>query len=97
MQDKKCAWVKRDCALLKKKQIVFCFECKDFPCANLKKLDQRHVQDYNVSLIDNLLQMKKMGAELWLKEQEVEWRCPRCGGSLCATDGECYDCRYEIR
>lgn len=44
-QDKKCAWVKRDCVLLRKHQIAFCFECPDFPCENLKKFDERHIRD----------------------------------------------------
>ncbi len=96
IQDKKCAWVKRDCALLRKKQITFCFECKDFPCANLEKLSQRHLRDENISLIDNLQRIKNIGTIQWLREQEEAWKCPRCGGSLCITDKECYDCGYKI-
>ena len=96
LQDKKCAWVKRDCALLRKKQIAFCYECKDFPCANLKEFDQRHRRDDKLSPIDNLLRIKKIGAEQWLKEQEDKWRCPQCGGNICIIDRECYDCEYKI-
>ena len=88
---------KRDCVLLRKKQIAFCFECADFPCANLVKLDQRHVRDDNMSLIDNLLQIKKVGAAQWLKEQEDQWKCPECGGNICVIDKKCYDCGYKIR
>lgn len=95
IQDKKCSWVKKDCSLLRKKQIEFCYECKDFPCVNLKKLDQRHLRDDKVSLIDNLLQIKKIGAEQWLKEQKDEWRCPKCGENICITNKECYDCGYK--
>ena len=96
IQDKNCAWVKRDCALLRKKQIEFCFECKDFPCANLQKLDQRHIREDNVSLIDNLLRIKEIGLGQWLEEQEDKWRCPQCGGNICVIDRKCYDCGYEI-
>jgi hypothetical protein len=97
IQDKNCTWIKRDCALVRKKQITFCHECKEFPCANLTKLDQRHIRDDNLSLIDNLLQIKKIGAEQWIKEQEELWKCPRCGGNLCVIDRECYDCGYKMR
>lgn len=96
VQDKNCAWVKRDCELLRRKQIEFCFECNGFPCANLKKLNQRHLRDDNVSLIENLMRIKKIGTEQWLKEQGDKWRCPKCGGDICVMDKECYDCGYRI-
>jgi len=96
IQDKNCAWIKRDCAQVRKKQIVFCFECKDFPCGNLKKLADRHLRDDQISLLDNLLRIRKIGAEKWLKEQEAEWRCPECEGNVCVMDRKCYDCGYEI-
>jgi len=96
IQDKKCSWVKRDCTLLRKKQVSFCFECKDFPCDNLKKLDQRHRLDDNVSLIDNLRLIQKIGPEQWLIEQKDAWSCPNCGGAICVMDRECYDCHNKI-
>ena len=96
IQNKNCAWVKKDCVLIRKNHITFCFECEDFPCANLRKLDARHVRDDNVSLIDNLRRIKKIGTEPWLEEQEEEWRCSQCGGNICVMDGECYDCGYKI-
>jgi hypothetical protein len=96
IQDKNCAWVKRDCAFIRKKQIVFCFECQDFPCANLQRLYQRHLRDDNVSLVGNLLRIKKIGVEQWLEEQEETWRCPECSGSICVMDRECYDCEYKF-
>ncbi|MFC1583984.1 DUF3795 domain-containing protein [Fibrobacterota bacterium] len=95
IQEKRCAWIKRDCALVRKHQIEFCFQCGDFPCANLKKLDERHVRDDNMSLIDNLLRIQKIGPERWLREQEDRWRCPACGGTIGVMDGECYDCGKE--
>ena len=96
IRDKNCVWVKKDCALLRKKQIEFCYECKDFPCANLKKLDRRHSLDYKISFIDNLLKIKEVGARQWLDEQGDRLRCPECGGDVCIDDRECYDCGYEI-
>jgi len=95
IQDKKCSWIKKDCALIRKKQIAFCFECDDFPCANLKKLDQRHVCDDKISLITNLKRIQSIGPRQWLKEQEEKWSCPECGGNVCVMDKECYDCGCE--
>jgi len=96
IQNKNCAWVKKDCELLRKKQVEFCFECSGFPCANLKKLDQRHIRDDNISLIDNLLRIKEIGPHKWIEEQEKKWKCPECGGNICAMDKECCDCGYLI-
>ncbi len=96
VQNKNCAWVKRDCELLRKKKVDFCFECENFPCANLEKLDFRHLYNENVSPVENLLRIKNVGVQQWLKEQEDEWKCTKCGGNICITDSECYDCRDKI-
>jgi hypothetical protein len=95
VQDKKCAWVKRDCVLLRKHQITFCFECPEFPCENLQKFDERHIRDDQLSPIANLLRIKEVGAAQWLKEQEEAWRCPKCGGNVCVIDRQCYDCGIQ--
>lgn len=94
-QDKKCAWVKRDCVLLRKHQIAFCFECPDFPCDNLKKFDERHIREDQLSPIENLLRIKEVGTQQWLAEQAEAWKCPQCGGNLCVIDRECYDCGWS--
>jgi hypothetical protein len=91
-QDKRCASIKRDCALIRNGLHEFCFQCRDFPCDNLRRLDQRHRRDDNLSVIDNLLRIKEISARLWLAEQEAEWRCLKCGGNRCVIDRTCYDC-----
>ena len=96
VQDKNCAWVKKGCVLLRKKQVAFCFECEVFPCENLRKLDERHSLDENISFIDNLLRIKDIGAKAWLVEQEEKWQCPECGGDVCIDDGDCYDCGCKV-
>jgi len=79
IQDKNCAFIKKDCALTRKHEIEFCFECDNFPCENLIKLNQRHYRDDNLRMIDDLRMIKKIGAKQWLKEQEEMWRCTKCG------------------
>ena len=95
-QDKKCAWVKRDCVLLRKHQIAFCFECVDFPCANLLKLNARHVRDDGIDMLANLERIREVGVEVWLAEQEALWRCPACGGQICVEDKRCFDCGEPV-
>ena len=31
-QNKNCAFIKKGCSKLRKKEIQFCFECNQFPC-----------------------------------------------------------------
>lgn len=94
-QNKTCVWVKKDCTLLRNQHVDFCFECNDFPCENLKKLDKRHIENDNISPINNLLEIKKMGAKQWLIQEKKKWACPECGGNFCGTDKQCYDCGYK--
>lgn len=96
LQTKICAWVRRDCVLLRKHHIDFCFECADFPCEKLRQFDRRHVRDDHISPIENLRRIQQLGAAGWLKEQEEMWRCPECGGNLCVIDRTCYDCGYTF-
>lgn len=38
-RDKKCAFLKKKCELLLNKRVEFCFECPDFPCEPLTRLE----------------------------------------------------------
>ena len=96
IRNKKCAFIKRDCPQLRKNEIDFCFECNQFPCSNLKKLDNRYKEKTYVSFIKNLRRNKQVGVEKWLKEQEELYKCPDCEGEICLHDAECYDCGNKI-
>ena len=93
-RNRKCAFIKRDCLLIRNGEVAFCFECKKFPCPNLKKLDARHKKSYGDSPIANLIRIKKVGPEKWLLEQEKLYTCPKCKGELSVQDDECYDCGH---
>lgn len=93
---KKCAFIRRDCPALLKKEIDFCFECDKFPCQNLKKIDKGYRERWSVSLIENLKRNKEIGVEKWLQEQEELYSCPECKGEICIHDEECYDCGNKI-
>ncbi len=97
IKDINCAHIKKDCELLRKKERDFCYECNDFPCENLEKLNERHIRTDNINMIDNLLRIKEIGAKQWLIEQEKKWTCKECGGNICVIGKECYDCggKYE--
>jgi hypothetical protein len=74
------------------RRIEFCFECSDFPCPRLQRLDERYRKKYKMSMIENLHQIKEDGIEAFLSTQQAKYRCARCGGVVCVHNGRCYDC-----
>jgi len=96
VRNKKCAFIRRDCPLLLKNELEFCYECDEFPCENLKKLDDLYQERYSVNLIGNLKRIEEIGLEKWLQEQEKLYTCPECGGEICVHDSECFDCGNKI-
>ena len=97
IRHKKCAFIRKDCLALWKKEIDFCFECDSFPCQKLQKLDAQYTEKYSVHMIGNLKRIQEIGPEEWLKEQEKLYICPDCGGEVCVHDAECYDCGNKIK
>src|SRR6056297_255330 len=92
---KKCAFVRRDCVSLRKKEIEFCYECSDFPCDNISKLDARHKSNYGDKPIENLRVIENIGVKAWIEKQEELYSCPECGGDICIHDEDCYDCGFN--
>ena len=95
IRNKNCTFIKKDCPPIRKKEMEFCHECSKFPCDNLKKLDDTYLNRYNVSPIGNLKRLREVGLEIWLKEKEQLYNCPKCGGEISVHDSECFDCGYK--
>jgi hypothetical protein len=90
--DKKCWTLKRYCRPLREGTFTFCFECGEFPCERLERMDRRFRKHYRMSVIENLQQIRKTGVEHFLEDQGERWRCPKCGGILCMQTGTCIPC-----
>ena len=88
----RCAFLKQQCDKLSTKQIEYCFECADFPCAKLRALDNRYRNKYGMSMIENLNNIKANGIKQFLKSEQERWKCPSCGGIICVHNGTCYSC-----
>jgi hypothetical protein len=91
-KNKVCAFIKRRCDLLKNGEVRFCYECDDFPCTNLTKLDKRYRKRFNYSTIDNLKFIQTNGMKEFLKEQAKTYKCPECSGTVCVHTNLCYTC-----
>ena len=92
IRDKNCAFIKKQCEKLSKKEVEYCFECEDFPCENLEKLDKCYQEKYDMSMIKNLEFIKENGINLFLKQQGEKYKCPNCGGVICVHNKKCYNC-----
>ena len=93
VRESRCAFIKKDCDKLATKQIEYCFECTDFPCANLRKIDKRYRNKYKMSMIENLSFIQANGVERFLKNEQERWKCPNCGGIVCVHNKTCYGCK----
>jgi hypothetical protein len=80
----------KDCSI--GQGIGFCFNCSSYPCATIKRLDKSYRQRYQVSLIDNAVRLKKVGAEQYLKEEREKWTCIDCEGVISLHDRVCSEC-----
>jgi hypothetical protein len=93
-QGKNC-YCKRQCDLLKKGLVRFCYECPDFPCQHLKNLDKRYRTYYHMSMIDNLEYIRENGINKFLEKEEEKWRCPECRAVICCHNWLCYRCNLD--
>ncbi|MFC1921507.1 DUF3795 domain-containing protein [Chloroflexota bacterium] len=91
---RECRYIK-DCDNFRKNNFRFCYECGDFPCERIGKLEKRYVRQYHTSLVANSLKIKNVGMSKWLAEEEKKWRCSECGGTVSMHTGTCYDCGSE--
>lgn len=91
-RDKSCAFLKKYCEKLTKKEVNYCYECSDFPCSHLEKIDRGYRERYNMSMIENLKHIRDYGINDFLKQQEKKYKCPECGGVICVHNGKCYSC-----
>ncbi len=82
----------KNCEIIQKGKVKYCFECDNFPCKNLKYLDKRYRTKYNMSEIENLEYIKKNGIRKFVSNEKTRWACSKCGGTICVHKGYCYSC-----
>lgn len=73
----------------------FCYECEQYPCARLKRLDHRYRTKYGMSMLENLEYIRESGLEGFVKREEEKWVCPRCGSGLSVHRDYCLNCKSE--
>jgi hypothetical protein len=91
-RDKQCAFIKKRCAKIGRKEIDFCFECGEMPCTDLLRVDKLYRTRYGMSMVTNLEFLRAKGMAAFLRRQKKEHACAKCGGIVCVHNGECCAC-----
>jgi hypothetical protein len=95
-RNKQCAFLKRRCELLLNSELQYCFQCDEFPCQHLERLDKRYAANFRMSMIENLKNIKHHGIAAFLTEEETKWACPQCGALRCCHNGICFNCNLDV-
>ena len=95
-RDKKCAFLKKRCSLLLNGKVQYCYECSDYPCEKLNRIDKRYASLYRMSMIENLGFIENNGIRRFLEKEEQRWKCPDCGGVISCHNGICFNCGLDI-
>jgi hypothetical protein len=82
----------RHCESLTETGSKFCYECNQFPCEKIRKIDKRYQARYETSLILNLRTINKIGIESYITQESARWTCSNCGSLLCVHSSSCSEC-----
>lgn len=81
----------RSCA--EGKNIRFCGECSEFPCAKLAEFQKQ--LPHRVELYQSLALLKDADLEQWHQQMISDYSCPECGTINSAYDYRCRNCGNE--
>jgi hypothetical protein len=74
--------------LCKNRHGEYCFDCDNFACERLKRLDKRYKERYKMSEIENLKTIKEKGIKSFLIQEEKRW--VDSNGTFCVHDKKRY-------
>lgn len=79
----------RNCEELK---FEYCNQCQHFPCDKIKHMDKRYRTKYDMSIIENLENIKSFGIKKFIQNEKIKWACS-CGGTICVHKKKCLICK----
>ena len=92
---KRCAYLFEKCRGINhhsNENLTFCYECSQYPCKQINRMDNRYKNNYKMSMKDNLETIQKMGIGKFLEEQVNKYRCSKCGGFISIHNRKCFKC-----
>ncbi len=95
--NKKCSYLFEKCsginsALEGNAAAEFCFECRQYPCKQINRMDNRYKNSYKMSVKNNLEYISKNGIGAFIKAQYREHHCLKCGELISIHNGKCFKC-----
>lgn len=82
-------------ACLSEKKKTFCFDCAEYPCKQIKRLEKSYQTRYGASLLANSQYVKENGPAAFMEQQKERFTCPVCGGVISIHDAECSECQRQ--
>ena len=76
---------------------VFCFECDQYPCKQINRMDDRYRKNYEMSVKENLENIRSKGMENFIAEQYEKHHCSKCGGLISVHNRKCFECDTVTR
>ena len=89
----KCTGINR----ASKGNTAFCFECDQYPCKQINRMDDRYRKCYGMSVKKNLEYISMMGIEKFIEEQYKIHCCSKCGGLISIHNRKCFECDTVTR
>ena len=71
------------------RQVNFCYDCDQFPCEWLIRLDKRYRVKYGMSEIENLEFIRDQGIDEFIRCEREKWQSAQ--GILCVHDKKYYN------
>jgi len=87
----------KNCEKIRQDNARYCFSCDNFPCDRLNHLDERYRTKYGMSMIDNLVHIKKLGIRHFIRSEKEKWACPECRQLICVHKPQCFFCGHKWR
>ncbi len=84
----------KNCPKLVENGWDFCYQCDEFPCFLVRRLDKRYRLKYGTSVIENLRYIQQHGLEAFVEMDERRWTCPQCGALMTMHLPACRSCGY---
>jgi len=96
-ENKKCSYLFEKCSginsdLKGNSSARFCFQCDQYPCKQIDRMDARYRRSYGISVKDNLKCISKIGVYKFVQEQYEEHRCSGCNGLISIHNRKCFEC-----
>ena len=95
--NKRCSYLFEKCSGLNASQegnatARFCFECEQYPCKQMNRMDARYRSNYAMSVKENLERVRAIGIAEFTNEQYEKHRCSKCGDLISIHNRKCFKC-----